>query len=438
MKRIITTDNNIGVPFDELGIVGEAVSDLRQVANKPISQLQMEGRSDLLIFPPNYHAYGDEIAQSCVCQIIGDELHTGNIMGFVGFRDTSLTIRSRFTPRAKHDYFLYYILSKVLSLNVFELSHTFDRVSILDFLVYLFPAYLEAALQQGLYKEYAHKRYDDMKVKGTIDLARQIKNHTPFNGRLSYNTREHCHDNPITQLIRHTIEYIERHPFASNILTKDESIRSAVRTIKSATPSYSKYQLSQIVSLNIHPLTHPYFTAYADLQRLCLNILRQDGLMYGSDNNHVYGILFDGAWLWEEYLNTVITTTGLIHSENRNRTNRVNLFTSGYPLYPDFYKQKALVLDAKYKLLDNRTNSKDIHQLVCYMHILEAATGGFIYPSAKADSKELYGKLNGLGGLLYKYAVSIPQEAESMDHFATLIAQSENRLKSHILSTLNP
>ncbi|MCZ9999532.1 McrC family protein [Brachyspira hyodysenteriae] len=51
-------------------------------------------------------------------------------------------------------------------------------------------------------------KHNDANVKGTIDINRYIKNNIPFNGKISYNTREYSYDNNINQLIRHTIEYI--------------------------------------------------------------------------------------------------------------------------------------------------------------------------------------------------------------------------------------
>jgi len=47
-------------------------------------------------------------------------------------------------------------------------------------------------------------------------------------------------------------------------------------------------------------------------------ILRHDGLKYEGDNGNVYGILFDGAWLWEEYLNTLLCKHGFIRAENKD------------------------------------------------------------------------------------------------------------------------
>lgn len=436
MNRIVITDNCTGKPLSELGVSADMADDLRRIANVPIGQLQKADHSALLVFPPDFETYGDDLASSAIFSIQDDVIKTGNVMGFVGVGNTSLTIRSRFTTDTSRDYFLYYMLGKVLSLNIFELSHDIERLSILDFLIFLFPVYLEEALKQGLYKKYVRREYDDMKVRGTIDVARQIKRNTPFAGKVAYNVREHSFDNPVTQLVRHTIEFIEQHPFAGGLLHRDEDIRYAVRSIRNATPSYSKGRLQDVINQNLVPFSHPYYTAYAGLQRLCLDILRHEGLMYGMDDNKVYGILFDGAWLWEEYLNKVLAPSGLKHAENKKRHGGVRLFSNGgFTVYPDFYMKRRLVLDAKYKALDKGLNAKDLHQIVCYMHILDTGTGGFIYPSQHDSGRKPIGRLRGKGGDVFRIALYIPQQATSMQDFIQRMEASESEVLSLIVPT---
>ncbi|GBR72467.1 hypothetical protein HP1_128 [Candidatus Termititenax spirochaetophilus] len=46
---------------------------------------------------------------------------------------------------------------------------------------------------------------------------------------------------------------------------------------------------------------------------------------YGHEENKIYGILFDGAWLWEEYIAAVLKeNTGIVHQTTRDK-----LFNTG-------------------------------------------------------------------------------------------------------------
>ena len=62
-------------------------------------------------------------------------------------------------------------------------------------------------------------------------------------------------------------------------------------------------------------IAHPYYTEYTMLQKICLKILRHENIIFGNKKDKIYGLVFDGAWLWEEYLNTILHEI-FIHPEN--------------------------------------------------------------------------------------------------------------------------
>ena len=322
---IATKDNSVTESIPE----GLELDNLNWMAKPSIGELCSEDRGGLLIFPQSLDEYGDKIGTEHIFTIDGENrLVTGNIMGFVGYNGTEVRISSRFA-HDKGDYFLHYMLQKVFSINLFDLKHDSDQESIFDFLIYLFPSLLKRALRQGLYKEYQTRQYNDANVRGRIEIPRHIKLNNPFGGKIAYSSREYSSDNHVTQLIRHTIEYIDNHPFGGNILNNDEETKEAVSLIVTATPTYQRNDRKRVVNSNIKPLHHPYFSEYVGLQRLCLQILRHEELKYGQDDNQIYGVLFDGAWLWEEYLNTVLQNLEFEHPQNKMGKGRKYLFTNG-------------------------------------------------------------------------------------------------------------
>ena len=426
--RIVITDNCTEKSCHDLNVPEQALEDLKKISDRRIDSLEACNLSNLLVFPYAYKDCSDDLGSAVICSIKDNKISTYNTMGFVGVGSTALSIRSRFTPHTRQDYFLYYMLFKILSVNIMQLRHDFERSSLRELIICFFPIFLEDALRQGIYREYTSVAYDNNKVRGSVDVARQIKRHMPFSGKIACNTREHNLDNRVTQLIRHTLEYIQKDTAFAFILKEHERIRQAVGTIKQVTGSYSRSHLKEVLYKNLRPLSHPYFTAYTRLHRLCMQILQQDVLMYGMDHSDIYGILFDGAWLWEEYLNTVLKDFGFTHALNKRSKNGVNLFINGHTMYPDFYStEHNLVLDAKYKRLDKREDNKDLQQLVCYMHILHSRAGAFIYPSSDcADTKSL-GTLNGYGGSMYKIPFFIDQKAASMQDFVKKMEESEQK-----------
>lgn len=448
-QPIHLTDNTKGIPIPQ-----ESIQDVIQISNIGC----LRNAPDLLVFPHSFSKLNDGIgglsivtlreAQYADGKCVSIKACTGNLMGFVGVNETSLSIHSRFTHKnengdvdpSSQDHFLYYMLQKVLSVNVFSLEHTSSRDDkILDFLLFLFPVMLKNAMSQGLYKEYKKYLHDDDRVRGSIDVNRFIRKDIPFKGNISYTTREYSYDNTITQLLRHTVEYIKHHPFGNSILNNDSVLIEYVRQIIAATPSYSLRDRQRVLNANLRPKVHPYFTKYKELQQLCVHILRHESLKYGKEKDRIHGVLFDGAWLWEEYLNTILKKVGFKHPENKLQIGGFKMFKhkdedeqisrNSRKLYPDFFKDN-FILDAKYKHLNRGVGREDLYQIVTYMYCKTANHGGYAYPDEEGNSYCKY-QLEGHGGYIHLLPVSIPKDKKHND-FIREMQLSENKLSDII------
>ena len=391
---------------------------LQKLAGPTISDLCLEEHPNLLIFPQDLDVYGDKIGDAHIFNVKGDKIATGNIMGFVGCGSIKVSISSRFA-QDREDYFLHYMLRKVFAVNLFDLQFNSDEESIFDFLIYLFPAFLKRAMQQGMYREYQTREYNDANVKGRIDISRHIRQDIPFAGSISYTTREYAQDNHLTQLIRHTIEYISHHRYSGNILHNDDDTSDAVKAICQATESYNRNERQRVINQNLRPISHPYYSEYRPLQQLCLQILRQEEMKYGRDDDEIYGVLFDGAWLWEEYLNTFLSDIGFEHTRNKEGIGHKSLFKDGTGwCYPDFLSPQ-IVLDAKYKWYDdwNKMQTKDFYQVISYMHVLDLKKGGFVVPVDWNSMRFPTKTLKGMGGEMSIYGMNVGYKAESFEDY---------------------
>ena len=437
---ITISDNN----WEGLTISDEHhLENLHKIAEKPIGQLSLDDNPNLLIFPQNLEEYGDKIGKQYVCEVKDGKLYTGNIMGFIGYGDTKVRIHSRFA-QGDDDYFLHYMLQKVFAINLFDLKYNADEESIFDFLIYLFPAFLKRAMRQGLYKEYQTQEYNDADIRGRIDVARHIRMNVPFAGKVAYSTREYAYDNHVTQLIRHTIEFIANHPYGGGILKNDDLTKDAVTLIREATPTYGQNERRKVINLNLRPLSHPYFWEYRHLQRLCMQILRYEEIKYGRNEDEIYGVLFDGAWLWEEYVNTILTDQGYIHPQNKIHKGKISLYTDGSGVrYPDFYKG-GIVLDAKYKryagMKLQHIDGDDLHQVITYMYILAAKHGGFIVPWVRnyEEDKPQQKTLKGYGGRMNIYGITVDSPAQNYKEYCTQMSQYENLFVRQLINVTTP
>ena len=433
--RINLTDNNIRQP-DAVTFQRKDVAALFPIADKTIAELCKENEN-LLIFPYSIETSCDKICDSSVMSILntGDpdkvQITTGNVMGFIGIDNLQIKIKSRF-DKGRDDFFLHYMLQKVLSFNLFDLKHNDEQEDLFDFIMFMFPYLLKAAMNQGIYREYKNFKHNDSNIKGTIDIGRHIARNFPFVGNIAYATREYSHDNNMSELIRHTIEFMKTKRYGQLVLNIDRETIENVKIIIAHTPSYNKNERSSVISKNLRAKIHPYYTEYRPLQTLCLQILRMEEVKYGESSDEICGILFDGAWLWEEYVNTILSNHGFKHPENKLHKGGIYLFDDHSGIrYPDFYKDD-MVLDAKYKRLGSydkvsKLDRNDVHQVMAYMTTLKVNRGGFVAPLEQKQSKVPTSHLKGSAATLSIFGIEICKSATSYAEFCEKIGEMEDR-----------
>ncbi len=429
MKVLKIKDNNLNKKDD----FSEIRTVTGKIADKTLEQLEREG---IFVFPEIIKDAEDITRDQMILQSVNDSYRSGNVMGFLGCGDERLIIESRFSGDSE-DYFFQYLLDRVLEFpNIVDLSVDADQNNrLFNFLLFLFPYYLKTAMRKGLFKNYIRHRYNDGNVKGTIDLARHITKNTPFIGNIAYSQREFSYDNYLMELVRHTIEYIKRKPYGNNLLTK---VKDEVKLVIEATPDYETYDRQKIIDTNKkNAVRHAYFREYLALQRLCILILQHQKHQIGSGSRQIYGILFDGAWLWEEYVNSLIEDI-FYHPMNKGGRGAQRLFGGNVGLiYPDFIsrdKEARIIADAKYKPIDNIGN-KDYLQVLAYMFRFDAKKGYYLYPEAEGtDDLRLWMNRGSTyeenvmprdDVSLTKHGLKIPPDAENYESFVLRMKTSE-------------
>ena len=432
MMRI--TDNQHKIVKEEFVEGYPKLSNL--LLDRTLESLSQDER--VFIFPNDLKNSPDLGKDQKIFETVNQKIKTGNVIGFLGCGQERLTISSRFSDES-NDYFLHYLLQKVFHIKLTSLDVALSSEDKLyQLLMYLFPKYLQAAIRKGLYKEYHRFSYNDSHVKGVIDVRNHLKKNLPFTGNIAYTTREFTYDNPLMQLVRHTIEYIKNQKsigqgVLDNLLTSRENVAEIVRV----TPSYKLADRAKIIRRNQSKLLrHAYFHEYRKLQELCLMILNQEKHGLGYQDQKIHGILFDVAWLWEEYVHTLLPKD-FIHPRNKEKLGGISVFSVGKrKVYPDFYQEELkIVLDAKYKkleLTEKGINREDLFQLISYSYILKAEKAGLVFPSEDKVIDNEIGKLAGYGALLKKWSIQIPQNFSSYREFCEMLENSEETFKRNI------
>ena len=425
------TDNQQSISKEEFITEYPKISQV--LLDRTLDNLSQE--DNIFIFPNDLKNSPDLDKDQKILETVNQKIKTGNVIGFLGCGQERLTISSRFSSKSD-DYFLHYLFQKVLNINLTSLDVGLsyeDRLY--QLLIYLFPKYLEGAMRKGLYKEYQRFSHNDSHIKGVIDVRNHLKKNLPFTGNIAYTTREFTFDNPIMQLIRHTIEYIKNQKSLGRGII--DSNRENITEIIRVTPSYKLADRAKIIRRNqTNPLRHAYFREYRKLQELCLMILNREKHGLGYQEQKIHGILFDVAWLWEEYVHTLLPKD-FIHPHNKEKKDGISVFSGGKrKVYPDFYNRELkTVLDAKYKkleLTEKGINRDDLFQLISYAYILQAEKAGLIFPSIDQTVSSEIGKVVGYGVLLKKWSIQIPQKASSYNEFYEMLVISEKIFQNNI------
>ena len=432
MMRI--TDNQHKIVKEEFVEEYPKLSNL--LLDRTLESLFQDER--IFIFPNDLKNSPDLEKDQKIFETVNKEVKTGNVIGFLGCGQERLTISSRFSDES-NDHFLHYLLHKVLHINLTSLDVALSlEERLYQLLMYLFPKYLQAAIRKGLYKEYQRFSHNDTHVKGVIDVGNHLKKNLPFTGNIAYTTREFTYDNPLMQLVRHTIEYIKNQKsIGQGVLDNLFASRENVAEIVRVTPSYKLADRVKIIRGNqSKPIRHAYFHEYRKLQELCLMILNQEKHGLGYQDQKIHGILFDVAWLWEEYVHTLLPKD-FIHPRNKEKLGGISVFSVGKrKVYPDFYdRERKIVLDAKYKKLEfteKGINREDLFQLISYSYILKAEKAGLVFPSKDKVVDNEIGKLAGYGALLKKWSIQIPRESSSYREFCEMMENSEEAFKRNI------
>lgn len=429
MKQYKIKDNSFVKKENFSNIMGV----VKAVADKTLEQLDREG---IFVFPEMIDDVEDMTKKQMLLQSVNDSFLSGNVMGFIGVGDERLVIESRFST-VNNDFLFQYLLEKVLDfpniVNMETDANQDDRL--FSLLLFLFPYYLKTAMRKGVFKTYIRNLYNNANVKGIIDISRHIKKNIPFTGNVAYSQREYSYDNYLLELIRHTIEHIKKKPYGNRLLSQ---VKDEVKLVVEVTSDYELYDKRKIINENKkNVVRHAFFREYRALQQLCILILQNQKHQIGSGSRRIYGILFDGAWLWEEYMNMLVGDI-FYHPMNKAKQGGQYLFAGNKgKIYPDFISKNEIdrvIADAKYKPIDN-IGSKDYLQLLAYMFRFDAKKGFYLYPEAE-NTDDLRLCVN--KGSSYennvsareevcvtKHGLKIPNDTEKYDDFVSKIKECE-------------
>lgn len=414
MKSLVLYDNSDAEWPLEPDVVGDpcTIGLLLRYSGKTLSDLKQEGDDQIVVVGrdggpdeniPFFMVYPISYDKDDPNKVVRVRIVTSNLMGVVRLPDRKthgglvVEVRSRFDRQGEDPNrgqpFVNYLLSRIYDVDFAGLVPA-DNQSSWDVLVALqFVRLLGEAISGGLYKQYRNFRLNDFNFKGRLDLARHIRENMPVGRGIAYEKREIVFDVPLNHLLRHAAELIDKK--WPGMIARNHAALKMLALLRVNTPTWNARGASEILRRkDSHcQVMHPFFRErYEPLRELAVMLLSDDCIgVYGADEEReVSGVIFNGAWLWEEYLATVLTPKGFVHSDCAS-IGRHDVFSDchnqyGQGLYPDFYREHhgGIVLDAKYKHspqgLKSDVQRLDVFQMMTYVLNTGARTAGLIYP----------------------------------------------------------
>ncbi|MDD3023808.1 MAG: hypothetical protein PHE26_07920 [Syntrophomonadaceae bacterium] len=324
-------------------------------------------------------------------------IYTSNIVGVLKCNDVIVEVQSRFDAN-NNQYFFSTMLSHAFNCGFSkDFRPNVDSNGIWEImLVLVFADSLEKAYQQGLFKQYVENKYNDYSFKGRLDVTRHLKSNIPFQGRIAWSNREYSYNNPIINLIHHTINTVSfrYYDIWMKIYSKNSHLPEIERVIREASPTYSWNTHYHLLQECNKPINHPLFSEYEPLRKICLMILREEGIkVYNADEDEVYGILFDCAWLWENFVfKRLLSKISFKKQEMQFKQPAMKalFINKNSPKYqPDFItvpESKGIVLDAKYKEAyeqkdSNEGENNDLYQAMSYQFLHDSVLTGLVFPT---------------------------------------------------------
>ena len=397
-------------------------------------------------------------------------------VGFLGFEGRQVLIHPRFD---KTGALFRYMMTRLGLMPRLAWNHSTDA-EIGGFqapLVYMFLRQLKDAYSIGVYRQYQTFSYNDTRPKGYINVPLHIRKNPVENGCVAYSTREYTVDNPVNRLILITWQYICEDQalgkIAHRIIQTQPELYAPIRELNYQlnSPYIERKQVLQIIRAASGPITHHMHQRYERVRKTALLILKGVGPEQAANKgeSRVSGMLFPMDIMWEFFLEKTVLSFDRKHIEvSSQETFDILITEGGVPLRsmkPDFLLQQkgdkkvVAVLDAKYKKIwgsaytyfpagsetdagvsddeeedsdqDNRVYSEkrpwkdarireDSFQVMSYMHVTHAKTGGILFPMVTKEKTLPVKKLRlyqNMEDRILLIPVCLPEETGNFDTY---------------------
>lgn len=413
--------------------------------------------------------------------------------GFLNFEGRQVLIHSRFDETGA---LFRYMMTRLSLMPRMLWNHT-PEAEAGNFqipLVYTFLRQVKEAYSIGVYRQYRTFSYNDSHPKGFINIPLHIRKNPLENGRIAYTTREYTADNPINRLILAAWQYIQRDETlgstARKITQNHPELLTPIKELNYQlnSPHVDRNQLTNLMREAERPITHHMHARYESVRKTSLMILKGLGFeqVAARGRGRVSGMLFPMDIMWEFFLeDAVLKGTSLSTQESIDILipeggAALRKIKPDFLLYHDAQKNVLAVLDAKYKEIwgkaysalssfeadppnsgedseddvdsdnDNRVYNtakpwrdsrirEDSFQVMSYMHVTHAKTGGILFPMVTEEETLPIKKIHlyeGTDEVILLIPVCLPKDDGNFDRYCEEMDTRCALLRTQLLQEL--
>ena len=260
---------------------------------------------------------------------------------------------------------------------------------------YLFLHSYEKARLVGYPRQYVQIKSQLKKYKGSLDVAKHIKQDIPFKGELSLLHREQVIPQELIDVLYTTLRCLHKSAYnATKIKQFEQELKPMFSGRRLKKGDVQRAQKNKSIQ-------NPLYTSFKKVLKYAEIILKHYNISYDENSNDssIKGYLIDSSELWEIYLENLMKNN--FPDWNVSGQHEIDFYKKttffGRTLMPDLVLQKEnkiAVFDAKFKVMRGRQKDvdlSDLRQIHTYAGFFskenDLVVAGLIYPCERERSE---------------------------------------------------
>ena len=325
----------------------------------------------------------------------GINLKAKNYVGVVQTQNLSIEILPKIynnTNEQDTKNIFLSMLKVVLNINELQINKanlgTTKNKNIFEMFISLFVKSVDSLIKKGLKSDYILQEQNNNFLKGKLKINEQIKQNHIHKERFYVQFDEYSQNRAENRLLKSTILLLLKK-------TKNYENKKALRTQLFI---FDGVEISKNIDRDIAKINLYRGMEYYKIPlKFAKLFLKHQSFTSLSGSNNVFALLFPMEKLFEEYLAVVLN-----NSKKESEIDRVLInggkneyFLSGNNarLQPDYLlkmkNSKDIVVDAKWKIIDEILASNDIYQIFAYLNFYDCSNTAYLFvPNNHTFNKE--------------------------------------------------